>query len=185
MNNDNSIWKNKIEKTICAMLNLEDLSAGLQIIRNDRKWRENEKYIDYIWIVTINKCFTGSLSLFSIKFNSNTFREIENKQEIISGIVKLNSEFEVDISYQKTTIDLNFDLIRTLKSFDLFESHKGITLDGIDYDILIKSSNIETRINLNNPNSKSWLEFVEKINTIGSLIAIDSNNQHLIHFCIQ
>src|SRR5688572_21127321 len=76
----------KLEKSIAAYLGLPKLISGGIVIRNEKGWRENEKSIEYIWIVKMALSFVGWGGLFAIKFNESKFREHLNKEELIQGV---------------------------------------------------------------------------------------------------
>ena len=76
----------KIEKSLCEKLNIPTLKSGNITIRNEKNWRENEKEIDYCWLINISKSFVGWCWIFSIKFNETHFRENNNPEKIVQGI---------------------------------------------------------------------------------------------------
>ena len=71
------------------------------------------------------------------------------------------------------------NLIPDFKEVDLFEAIRGITLDGIIYQIKLISDNIKTSIEVNNPNHKSWKSLENKIWEMGIELANKSNDDKL------
>jgi hypothetical protein len=169
----------KLEKSLAESLGLSELTSGLQIIRDDKGWRENEKSIDYIWVVQISHSFIGWGGLFSIKFNENKFREHANKEELTQGVFICNQS-GVEQVYTKTLSDVKKDIIEHFQ-FNLFEANKGITLDGVSYNVRVMAPNVDTFIQLNNPNTMDWREWELKVQKLAGELANESDNQNLIN----
>jgi len=144
----------KLEKSLAENLGLSELKSGRQVIRNEKGWRENEKSIDYIWVVQIARSFISWGGLFSIKFNENKFRENSNNEELLQGIFICN-QTGIEQVYSRTLQDLTKDIFGHFR-FNLFESNNGITLDGVSYNVRVIAPNIDTLIRLNNPNTEDW-----------------------------
>ena len=166
-------WRQKVEIAICSLTNVSNLSSGVQIIRNDKGWRVNEKLLDYSWNITIYRSFLGALTMFALKFDQHTFRDIRNQTELVTGIIELNSQGEIASSYITSTEDIS-DTIAEVRSFNLFHGNMGITLDGTSYKVSIRSQNIESHISLNNPSSDEWLKVERQIYALGRKLALAS-----------
>lgn len=166
----------EIEKAIAKSLGLTELKSGIQVIRNEKDWRENEIAIDYIWIVNASLSFVGWGSIFGIKFKENKFREYENPEQLIQGLFLFYNE-KPEIFTAKA-IDHSDDIIKSFH-FDLFEANNGIPLDGVSYGIRIISRNIDTFINVNNPYTEDWKKWENKIWNLGQKLAHESNNPEM------
>ncbi len=169
----------KIEKSLAAKLGLTELKSGIQIIRDNNGWRENEKSIRYIWIVTIARSFVGWGGVFSIQFNENKFRDLSNQEELIQGTFILNND-SVDQIYTKRSLDATYNITQFFK-LNLFEANKGINTDGVSYNVKIIAPNIDTFIQLNNPNTDEWKKWETEIWTMGKKLARESNDKEMIN----
>ncbi|MDP2388625.1 MAG: hypothetical protein Q8M29_19795 [Bacteroidota bacterium] len=168
----------RIEISLATKLGLSDLKAGNMVIRDERGWRQNEKYIDHVWIVYIARSFVGWCGIFSIKFNEHKFREHSNPEELVQGVFSLDNNgvtniySEISENKQDTIID-HFKL-------DLFNANKGIALDGISYRLRIISSNIDTFISVHNPTSSNWQKWENEIHSLGKQLASKSDIPEII-----
>ena len=169
----------KLEKSLADNLGLSELKSGGQVIRNSKGWRENERSIEYIWVVQISRCFVGWGGLFSIKFNENKFREHINAEELVQGLFICNQN-GIDKFYSRNISDNTKD-ITSLFKFNLFTASNAITLDGVSYNLRIIAPNIDTFIHLNNPNNSEWKKWEQEIWTLGKELANNSNQQEMIN----
>lgn len=169
----------KLEKSLAENLGLSELKSGRQVIRNEKGWRENEKSIDYIWVVQIARSFISWGGLFSIKFNENKFRENSNNEELLQGIFICN-QTGIEQVYSRTLQDLTKDIFGHFR-FNLFESNNGITLDGVSYNVRVIAPNIDTLIRLNNPNTEDWKKWEQEVWTLGKELANESECQELVN----
>ncbi|MBE8726585.1 hypothetical protein [Flavobacterium hungaricum] len=166
----------EIQKAIAKCLGLAELKSGIQIIRNEKGLRENEIAVDYIWVVNIARSFVGWGSIFGIKFKENKFREHENPAELIQGLFLFNNN-KPEIFTIKST-DTSDEIINSFH-FNLFKTNDNITLDGAAYQIRIVSKNIDTYIDVNNPNTEDWKEWERKIWELGYKLSQESNNPEM------
>jgi hypothetical protein len=177
---DEALWFLRIENSLAKELDLPGLSSGFHIIRNHRGWRENEKNIDYMWIVDVSRSFVGWGCIFTIKFNRHEFRGINNEEEIVRGVFVYGDNGEITNKYfEKEGIDFS-DPIKQFSQWDLFDANRGITLDGISYRLLIRARNIDTVMALNNPNNASWRKWEQGLFDLGKTLAEKSKNTELI-----
>lgn len=167
-----------LEKSLATKLGLSELKSGIQAIRNKHGWRENEKSIEYIWIVQISRSFVGWGGLFSIKFNENEFREHSNQEQLVQGLF-ISNQTGIGQIYTETLPDTSNDITKYFK-FNPFDVNKGITLDGVCYNVRIIAPNIDTFMQLNNPNTKDWKKWETELWTMGRKLAKEANNQELI-----
>ncbi|GGF01816.1 hypothetical protein [Flavobacterium limi] len=175
---DFQLYQN-IEKSLAYKLGIPEISSGIQVIRNENGWRENEKNIESIWIVLISRSFIGWGGIFSIKFNENNFREHLNPDELLQGIFLYDNTGIKDLYTEK--LPNTPDEIVEIANFNLFDTGKGIPLNGISYNFHIITNNINASIKLNNPNTDDWKKWEEKIFDIGSKLSIKSNITELIN----
>jgi len=168
-----------IEKSLAHKLGLSEISNGIQIIRNEKGWRENEKNIESIWIVLVSRSFIGWGGIFSIKFNENNFREYLNPDELLQGVFLYDNTGIKDLYTE--ILPNTPDKIVEIANFNLFDAGKGIALDGIFYNFHIITNNINASIKLNNPNTDDWKKWEEEIFDIGSKLSIKSNVTELIN----
>lgn len=178
---DRFLWRQKIESAICFLANTSDLMPGVMVVRNEKGWRDNERILEYSWHVTISRSFVGNLTLFALKFNENTFRDIRNKDELIVGILELDNKGQITSRYKDSSDDLS-DPIADIRHFNLFDANNGITLDGTSYDISIRAYNIQSQISLNNPNSDSWKQIERHIYALGQKLVGKSGNHYYQEF---
>ena len=169
----------QLEKSLAENLGLPELSNGRLVIRNSKGVRENEKSIEYIWVVQISRSFVGWGGLFSLKFSENSFREHSNKEELVQGVFVCN-QLGTEQFYTKTSSAITNDIIEYFQ-FNLFEANNGITLDGVSYNLRVIAPNIDTFICLNNPNTLAWSKWEQKIQALGKELANESGNQELIN----
>lgn len=166
----------KIEKAIAESLGLSELKSGIQIIRNEKGWRENEIAVDYAWIVNIARSFVGWGSIFAIKFNENKFREHKNPEQLIHGLI-LFYDKKPQIFFVKSNDQS--DKIRESFYFNLFEVNNEIPHHGVAYDIKVISKNINTFISVKDPNTENWKNWETKILELGQKLAAESNNSEM------
>lgn len=168
----------RIEKQLAGKFGLAQLRSGGHTIRNEKGWRENEKEIEYVWIVGMSRSFVGWGGLFSIRFNENKFRDYDNPNELIKGIY-IDNKDGIDNLYFDIVRDTT-DKFAGILNFNLFEANKGIALDGVSYSVRIIARNIDTFIHLNNPNSGEWKEWEKMVWTMGRDLAERSGNLEMI-----
>lgn len=175
---DNAEYFRYVEKTLAAELELDMLRPGGHVIRNEKGWRENEKHVDYIWMVYVSRHFVGKACLFSVKFAETQFREYVNKAMFVEGFFIAASDNKEQL-YTNTSDDTVFD-IRNFNRLDLFDANKGIALDGVGYEIRIIAPNIDTFIQVGNPNSKEWVEWENDILKLGRKFGQDAGHPGMI-----
>lgn len=166
-----SIETGQIILNLAKALGLPELRPGKIVIRDERDWRVNEKEIDYCWLVNISKSFVGWCWLFTIKFEKSEFRDVHNQEELIQGIFTLNKAGDIENLYLETLKNDLDDEIRNLSSFDLFDTNKGRTLDGVNYEYIVISRNANIHISLNNPNVGNWKIWEHKIEILGKSLS--------------
>jgi len=169
----------KLETSIAVYLGLSDFRSGGVVIRNERGWRENEKYIDYAWIILLSRSFVGCGGVFAIKFNETKFREYINKEELIHGVFT-STDNGIELIFTESVPTSTFDVNR-LFNLNLIDANKGITIDGVCYDIRIFGSNINTFIKVNNPNTVDWKKWENEIWEMGRSLSEKSKNKTLIN----
>jgi hypothetical protein len=81
--------------------------------------------------------------------------------------------------HTKTLSDVKKDIIEYFQ-FNLFEANKVITLDGVSYNVRVIAPNVDTFIQLNNPNTMDWREWEQKVQKLAGELANESDNQNLI-----
>lgn len=169
----------QIEKQLANRFRIEDLRSGSQIVRNEKGWRENEIRIEYIWIIIFDRAFFGKGGILNIKFESSEFRGIKNKEKLTKLIFTIDEKGNLESIFDEDETEKFSNLIPDFKEVDLFEANRGITLDGITYQIKLISDNIKTSIEVNNPNHKSWKSLKNKIWEMGMELAKKSNDDKL------
>ncbi|WP_343632700.1 hypothetical protein [Fluviicola sp.] len=172
------LYSQEIEKAIANQLGLPELKSGGVTIRNEKGWRENEKVIDYVWIVQVSRSFVGFGGVFAIKFKQNEFRDYSNKEELIHGIFDL-SEKGLDHFYTESMTG-TFDEKTNLFRLNLLAANEGITLDGVSYQIRIIAWNIDSFIRVSNPKTDDWKKWEAEIWEMGKQLAKKSGYQELI-----
>lgn len=179
---DKIAFEKKVREAICKELKISDLHAGGVVIRNEAGWRENEKQIEYFWSVSICKSFMGWVAIFAIKFGKSKFREIENEDELVQGILSLKQSGEIADLYYENNSGNKVDEFKEIEGFGLFDCKSGFTLDGVTYDLSIIANGIESNICLTNPENAKWNETLKKLNAIGTQLAVNSKNGGWVDF---
>ena len=95
----------QIEKELANRFQLEDLKSGYHVIRNDKGWRENEIIIQYIWLVTFDRSFSGKGGILNIKYEPSEFREINNKEKLTKLIFTIDEKGKLDTIFQEDEND--------------------------------------------------------------------------------
>lgn len=168
----------QLEKWIAHHLELPELRSGNITIRNEKGWRENEKFIAYAWVVEMDRFSVGSGGVFAVKFNETPFRDQCNKEELVQGVFR-SSDSGIQHFYKDSLSDTSLD-IADLFNLNLLDANKGITLDGVSYKLGIDAMNIRTFIEVGNPNTDAWQKWETKIWEMGSRLAKASDNLELI-----
>lgn len=169
----------KLEKSLATKLGLTVLKRGIQIIRDNKGWRENEKSIKHIWIVTISRSFVGFGGLFAVEFNENKFRDYSNPKEFVQGIF-ISDNDGVGQIYTTQSLEATYSVSQFFK-LNLFEANNGINLGGVGYRIRIIAPNIDTFILVDNPNTEEWKKWETEIWEMGKKLARESNNNEMIN----
>lgn len=171
-------YTQQLEKMLAAKLGLEELRSGGHTIRNEKGWRENEKMVDYTWLITIARSFIGWGGLFAVRFSESRFREHMNPAGLQLGLF-LISNGSIDKIYTETRADLT-DTIAENFHFDLLDANKGITLDGVEYGIRINAPNIDTFIRVNNPEADKWKKWEAAVWDLGRELAGRAGDMEMI-----
>jgi hypothetical protein len=172
-------FRENIEKMLREKLGLPELRTGTQVIRNEKGWRQDEKSIEYIWIVIMNRSFVGSGGLIAIKFTENNFRGQHHPNELLRAIFSVGPDNGIKEFYEERTSDTGSDSVMDNFHLDLFNANKGITLDGVSYTIHTISDNIDTIITVDNPNTSHWKNWETEIWRIGKSLAFNSQSKEL------
>ncbi len=166
------------EAAIVRQFGLSSLHSGGHVVRNEKGWRDNEKRIDYAWIVHIARSFVGWGGLFAIQFKEYPFRDQVNPAELIHGIFLSGYTAVTDIHLeQPSSIP---DKIATLPGFALFDAGTDLFLDGISYSFHTIAHNITTTIELNNPHSAAWQPWVDEVWDLGKQLADKAGNPEMV-----
>lgn len=168
-----------VEKSLCKKLEIPSLRAGNITIRDEKRWRVNERYIDYCWLINIAYSFKGWCWIFSIKFNETNFRNFNNPEELIQGIFTIDKKGNIQEFFLQNRESDFQDKIKHINTFDLFDANKGITLDGVSYEYLIFAPNTQIRFTLNNPNSKNWKIWEEIVWKLGYELSSKSHSEKM------
>lgn len=172
----------KIETQLASRFGMEDLHSGSHTIRNEKGWRENEKDIEYAWLVNIARSFVGWGTLFTIRLNEYKYREHSNPAELIQGLCIFNQAGISEIYYESVQ-DVT-DQVAEAFTFNPFEANPGITLDGVSYNVRIRARNIDTFVQINNPQTAGWNKLEKLIWQKGKALAERSGNKEMISlFC--
>lgn len=170
------------ESAIRKLLHLDSLRAGGTCIRNEKGWLDNERKIEYSWTICINHSFRGPLYLFAVKFGANTFRGSDNVEELLLGLMHLNTAEVADRSYTDSYLEDFTDPIKEIRLFQLFEGDSHFTLDGVSYTIHIKATNIESKLAFSNPQSEYWKAIETDVWKLARQLAQQSGNEFFLNF---
>ena len=172
----------KIEDSLAEKLGLSELKSGTQILRDSNGWRQNEKFIEYVWIVSISRSFIGWGGLFCLKFKENKFRQLLNPEELVNGIFLYDNNGVSNIYFEKS-INTSTDNTALFR-LNPFEVNRGIALDGVSYNLRIIASNSDTFIEVNNPNTEEWKKWENELWSLGKDLARKSCDQKMIELFI-
>jgi hypothetical protein len=172
-------YRESIERVLMEKLGLSELKTGTQIIRDGNGWRQDEKSIEYIWIVMMTRSFVGWGGLITIKFNENNFRGKQHPDELLRAIFSMGPDNGIKEFYEERTSDTDSDFVMDNFNLDLFNANKGITLDGVSYTIHAISANVDTVITVNNPNTSNWKNWETEIWRLGKSLALSSRSKEL------
>lgn len=156
-------------------MGLEDLRAGAQTIRNEKGWRDNEKQIDYVWMIAVAHSFREPAMLFAIQYEAWQFRDRLNPPELVTGIFTFNKA-GIQTFYSEVATE-PADPILPHFHLDLFNANRGITIDGVGYQIRIRAHNTETYIEIGNPKEAGWGKWEEAVWQLGRHLAKKSAYQ--------
>jgi len=171
---------NKLETALAHRFQLDSLRAGNHTIRNEKRWRENEIAIDFISLVTFDVFGRGTGGMITLKYEGTEFREHINPEKVINGIFIHDEYGNITSFYKEETTDTQ--LVQIMNGLDLFSANEGITLDGISYRIRLFSSNIETTIEVGNPNHPSWRIWEKEIWSIAKRLSDKAQSPKLATF---
>ncbi|AYB32148.1 hypothetical protein [Chryseolinea soli] len=168
----------RIEESLANAMGVPKLSSGWKTIRDDRGWRQDEKLIEYVWIVMMNRHSVGRGGLVTVRFNEHTFRGKKHPDELVRGIFSIGADNQIQEFYQEKT-DGHADPVIDCFQLDLFDANKGITLDGVSYRIHIISANIDTVIKVSNPVTSHWRRWEAEIQNLASTLVANSDSGKL------
>jgi len=168
-----------IKISLAFKFGLDGLYSGGHTIRNEKRRRDNEIEVDYIWITKMNRPFVGFGGLITIKFNKSEFRGIKNPEKLIQGIFLYDSKGKVRELFFEEQIDRINDPVWKINDLELFTANSGITLDGLSYEYNVIARNIETQISVSNPISEHWKNWEKEIWSIGNRLAQNSRNEEM------
>jgi len=171
---------NKLETALASRFQLDNLRAGGHTIRNEKRWRENEIAIDFISLVTFDMFGRGTGGMITLKYKATEFRAQINPEKVVNSIFAHDEHANITAFYTEEMRDTN--LIQIFNELDLFSANEGITLDGISYRIRLFSSNIETTIEVVNPNHSSWRAWEKEIWRIAKRLSDKAQNPKLAAF---
>jgi len=166
------------EAAIAEQFGLSSLHSGGHVVRNEKGWRENEKEIDYAWIVHMARSFAGWGGLFAVQFKERIFRDQFNPTELVHGLF-LSGDTAITSIHIEQPSGIP-DKIATLPGFALFDAGTGITLDGVSYSFRTIAPNISTTIELNNPHSAAWKPWISEVWELGKHLAHKAGNPEMI-----
>ena len=160
-------WFKKVEEFLAQELRITKVMAGKQIIRGENGWPENEKLIEYAWIIEVSRSLVGWGYLFVIKFNENEFRGRVNPEELLMGIFTCDHDGINQICFE-TTADITDNVASTFTP-NLFQKNNG--WNGLSYNVRIIASNINSFMQINNCLSLELKEWEEEVLALGSHLA--------------
>lgn len=156
--------------------------AGLQELRDHSGWRHDEKYVEYMWIISIDRFPVGLGGVFGIKLNEHKFRQFEHSEEHVTGIFRANAAGDITGLYTQREQLPFHDRVMDSMRFDLFNAtNKGIALDGIGYNVHVISTSIDTVIRVNNPTTKTWKIWETELFILARPLSFKSNNPELMN----
>ena len=168
-----------IKRNLALEIGLNELRVGGHTIRNERGWRDNELFVDYIWIAKVSLSFVGRAGLVTIKFDKTAFRGINNPEKLTQGIFLYNGNGEITELYLEDKSKDIDDPLWKIDNLEMFEANKGITLDGVSYEYNVISKNIETQISVSNPNGSGWQNWEKEIWNLGYVLSQKSGNEEM------
>lgn len=146
------------QETILKQFGLEELRTGKHIIRNGRRWREDELLVSGIWQAIILPSFHQEAIITTIHFQEHEYRGKYHPKQILS-LISLRS----DLTLIKPIVIENDPVVPNLRNVNLFPSRNFLCLDGISYSIEIHLNEIEGSLLLHNPTDPSFVKIVSSL----------------------
>lgn len=171
----------RLEDSLAQNIGLPKLNCGNVVIRNEKGWRENEKLIEYIWVVAFHHAVGRSGGIINVKYNDSKFRDKSNPEELLEAIFLMKSDGRIKNLYiEKTEEKEREEVFDEFKNLNLMEANKGITIDGIHYWIHLIFPNTDIVIKAGNPNHQTWKIWEEKLWNKWNTLSINSKDNEKI-----
>jgi len=167
------------EAFLADAIGLPELSSGWHTIRDHRGWREDEQSIEYVWIVTMDRHFVGRGGLITVRFNEHAFRGKKHPEELVQGVFRIGANDQIQEFYQERA-NIQADQVLDCFQLDLFNANKGITLDGISYEIHIMAPYIDTIVRVGNPVTPQWRIWEAELEKLAGRLTSHSGSIDLI-----
>ncbi|MEJ1240266.1 hypothetical protein WBG78_19145 [Chryseolinea sp. T2] len=169
----------RVEQTLIEKLGLSQLKVGIQIIRDERGWRQDERLIEYIWVVHMSRSFVGWGGIIGVKFGVNDFRGKHHNAELLHGVFNIGIGNVVEL-YSERLKHFEADPVFTRFPKDLFHANEGLALDGTSYAIHIMAPNTDVFVSVNSPIIDEWKEWTQEVWSLGSELSVRSQSRELM-----
>jgi len=141
---------------LCALLGIECVQGGfpmlpgLQILRDERGWREDEIWAAGGWYAWVMPSFDEWALAATVAFSESTFRGKHHPACLKAAAVVFTPGTDTGLISAVTEFDA--DLLRdALRAVDLMPEGQGAFLDGISYGVVTYGDEIRCRLNVSNP----------------------------------
>ena len=155
--------------SLAQLLGLEDIRPGLHTLRNEKRWRIGELVVMRAWHALVQPSFHDRAAICVIQAKDTEFRGETFKGFLRAGIAIVS--FETGALKQTVIADIDDDpLPQVVASLDLMSSNNTMCLDGIGYELNIKTNACDTRLRFANPTittiqriEKAFVNVVEQV----------------------
>ena len=157
---------------ILAALNLDDLRAGRHIVRDSRRWKTGELCVDGVWVAKVEPSFHPHCAL-------GVSREKERVRAAFScGPASEGSNQGIFTTMVERSIEWDDPVATILRKADLFELSGGISLDGIGYEIQVRTLASETTISFFNPTTNLLVSLGRALIELATEISRSHENEN-------
>ncbi|WP_116789854.1 hypothetical protein [Flavobacterium psychrotrophum] len=164
------------EATIAEKLGLPKLDSGVLTLRDARGFRENEKFMEYFWVIDISVSFTGWFTIFGLKFKQHAFRKYTNAEELITGLYYSMGSNE---GFHTETLvgDKIKDTISEHHNFNLTDpGNQHTAIAEVSYNLHICNPHLNTFISTRNPQSEDWKNWEDIVWKLASKLSADAGD---------
>jgi hypothetical protein len=140
----------KNQKDMAKFFGLNELRAGVHIIRDERRWRTDELEVSRCWQASILPSFYQAATLTTVHFLEHEFRGNVHPKEILACMVIDDSSIPIG----PVRVD-NDPVEPLLRSINLSPEEDYVAIDGISYSISIQLLQTQSSLTIHCPIEES------------------------------